>query len=131
MLSMKPPSADTCDVHMDFEPACIREFSHPGLHLGIGVSREERRQRIHAAIPRESKAHPRRRNSEFTYADMYARAYRQSVGANGTDDEDPEPMESRCHRSAVDDEFADDEEAFGGTVEFPRVAGDLDKDSIQ
>jgi len=71
----------------DFELACIREFSHSGLYLGAAVSREERRERIRVSILREHKAHLRWQNSALTYADLYARVYHQSLGANDTQDE--------------------------------------------
>jgi hypothetical protein len=114
LLYTKPDAAITWDVREDFELACIREFSHSDLHLGIGVSRGERRERIRAAILRENKAHLRWRNSGFTYANMYTQAYRQPLGASGTHDEDSEPRESRGRGPAIDDDFADDEKAFEG-----------------
>jgi hypothetical protein len=114
MLTIKPLAATTHGVREEFELACIREFSHSGFHVGVGVSPQERRRRIHAAILRENKAQLRWRDSDFTYADMYARAYRQPLGESGPHEEDPEPLEWRCRGSAIDDEFADDEEAFEG-----------------
>jgi hypothetical protein len=119
LLNIKPGAATTCDVREDFELACIREFSHSGLHLGVGVSRGERRERIRAAILRENKAHRRWRNSEFTYADMFGQAYGQPLGASGAQDEGWEPLESRWCGSAIDDEFFDDEEAFEGDDGIP------------
>jgi hypothetical protein len=44
--NLKPLAVTGGVVREDFELACIREFSHSGLHLGVGVSREERRERI-------------------------------------------------------------------------------------
>jgi hypothetical protein len=113
-LELKPLVANTRDVREDFELACIREFSHSGLHLGIGVSRAERRERIRAAILREGKADLRWRNSDFSYAGMYAQAYRQWLGDSGILDAGSAPPALGCRGSAMDDEFADDEETFEG-----------------
>lgn len=118
LLNVKAIAATTFDVREDFELACIREFAHSGLHLGIDMSRGERCERIRAAILREDKAHLRWRNSAFTYANMFAQAYRRPLGASGTHDEDSEPLESQLRRSSIDQEFADDEEAFEGDDEI-------------
>jgi hypothetical protein len=111
-LNPKPLAENARDVREEFELACIREFSHSGLHLGVGVSREERRERIRAAILRENKAHRRWRNSDFTYTNMYAQAYRQSLGDNDIREADS-AAESRLWRSALYN-FTDDEGAFEG-----------------
>jgi hypothetical protein len=117
-LKLEPRTATAGDVREDFELACVREFSHSGLHLGSGVSRAERRERIRAAILRENKAHLRWRSSVFTYANMYAQAYRQSLGSSDTHAEDATSVESRRGKSTNDDELADDEEAFEGDDEI-------------
>ena len=85
--NLKPLAVTGGVVREDFELACIREFSHSGLHLGVGVSREERRERIRAAILRENKAHLRWQNSDFTYANVYAQAHHQPLGASDTPDD--------------------------------------------
>jgi hypothetical protein len=113
-LDLKPVVANVRDVREDFELACIREFSHSGLQLGIGVSRGARRERIRAAILREGKADLRWRNSEFSYANMYAQAYRQWLGDSGIQAVGSAPPAPEYRRSAMDDEFADDEEGFEG-----------------
>jgi hypothetical protein len=110
-LKLKPLVVTDYDVREDFELACIREFSHSGFHIGIGVSREERRERIRAAILRENKADRRWRNSDFTYAQMYARVYRQSLGDGGVHDLGSVPPGSRYGGWAIDEDFVDDEEA--------------------
>ncbi len=69
------------DTQRDFELECIREFSHSGLHLGAGVSREDRRERIRAAIFREGKQNDRWRNTELSYAAAYRQAYHQPLVA--------------------------------------------------
>ena len=94
-MTLESLAATPWDVREDFELACIREFSHSGLHLGVGVSRAERRERIRVAILRENKAHLRWRYSDFTYASMYAQAYRQSLGASDTHGEDSARRGSR------------------------------------
>jgi hypothetical protein len=122
-LNREPLTETTCDIREEFELASIREFSHSGLSLGVGVSREGRRARIGAAILREGKAHLRWRNSVFTYANMYFQAYRQPLESSRPGDEDWAPLGSRSGQSAIydeiDDELGDDEEALegGGEIE--------------
>jgi hypothetical protein len=58
----------------EFETACIREFAHSGIQIGPNVSREERRERIRAAIFREGKQQARWRYTNLTYADAYRQA---------------------------------------------------------
>jgi hypothetical protein len=66
-----------------FECENIREFAHSGLDLGPRVSRDERRERIRAAIFREGKSRLAWRDSEFTYAEMFRQAYHQPLEARG------------------------------------------------
>ena len=113
-LNQEPFAAATWGMQEDFELECIREFSHSGLHLGVGVSRAERRERIRAAILREDKCHLRWRESNVTYADMYSRTYRETLGSGNSHKEDAGLGKSR-HRQVIDDSLADDEEeAFEG-----------------
>jgi hypothetical protein len=91
----------------DFELACIREFSHSGLHLGDGVSRAERRVRIRVAILSEKKAYQRWRDSSFSYAEAYAQAYHEPLGtsdAQGNEWAGPESLRRRSDVVWVEDE---------------------------
>lgn len=102
------PIARTAKVEREeFELACIREFSHSGHHLGIGVSPAERRERIRAAILREQKSNLRWRDSMWTYASAFTHAYQQPLEAG--DKRAPQPWVP-ADDSAWDDDVADDEE---------------------
>jgi hypothetical protein len=101
----------------EFELACIREFSHSGLYLGVGVSRVERRERIRSAILREHKAELRWQGSQFTYAEIYAQVCRQLLGAGLPKDGDSgRPRVER--RKFVMDDLADDKETGEGDEEM-------------
>lgn len=80
------------DFRFEFELACIREFAHSGLQLNINVSREERRERIRAAIFREGKQHLQWQDSEMTYAAAYRQAYHQPLEAREGDPLSLAPM---------------------------------------
>lgn len=111
----KPLDVTAGVTREEFELACVREFSHSGLYLGVSVSREERRERIRAAILREQKAYRHWQTSGFTYADIYTQVYHQSLGANDTHDGGPARQGFDRRQSAIDDDFAaDDEAAFEG-----------------
>lgn len=73
------------DTQRDFELACVREFSHSGLHLGGDVSRQERRERIRAAIFREGKQNDCWRNTPLSYAAAYRQAYHLPLEAREGD----------------------------------------------
>jgi hypothetical protein len=103
----------------EFELACIREFSHSGLHLGLGVSRTERRERIGAAILREGKAQLRWRDSDSTYAEVFAQVYRQSLDSSAIHEARPAPARFPFPNSMIHDEVDDDEEAFEGDDGHP------------
>jgi len=98
----------------EFELACIREFSHSGLQLGLDVSRAERRERIGAAIMREGKAQLRWRNSDSTYAEVFAQVYRHSLDSTAIHGASPAPARFPFPNSMVHDEADDGEEAFEG-----------------
>ena len=104
-LNAKPIAASV--MREEFELACIREFSHSGHHLGVGVSRAERRERIRAAILREHKAALRWQDSMWTYASAFAHAYQQPLEAG--DRSPPQPW-SAGDNLAWDDHVAEDEE---------------------
>jgi hypothetical protein len=80
------------DSRSDFELACIREFAHSGLQLNINISREERRERIRAAIFREGKQHLQWQDSDMTYAAAYRQAYHQPLEAREGDPQSLAPM---------------------------------------
>jgi hypothetical protein len=81
------PSFRTARISQEeFELACVREFAHSGLYLGVGVSRVERRERIRSAILREHKPQLRWQDSQFTYADIYTQVYRQLLENNHPED---------------------------------------------
>jgi hypothetical protein len=103
----------------EFELACIREFSHSGLHLGLGVSRTERRERIGAAILREGKAQLRWRDSASTYAEVFAQVYRQSLDASAIHESSPAHATFPFPNSMIHDAVEDDEEAFEGDDGHP------------
>ena len=65
---------------LEFELACVREFSHSGAQLGPSVSRAERRERIRLAILREEKANLCWRDTVHSYADVYQYVYGKSLG---------------------------------------------------
>jgi hypothetical protein len=111
-LSREPFAAMAWDVREEFELACIREFSHSGLYLGIGLSSKGRRERIRAAILRENKAHLCWRSCGFTYATMFEQAYSESLGASGVRDQDSDALDMRRREPSIDDEWVDDEEAL-------------------
>ena len=77
----RSPSIDRAE----FELACIREFSHSGHHLGVGVSPAERRERIRAAILREHKSQWAWRDSGVTYAEAFRYAYHEPLGEDGAE----------------------------------------------
>jgi hypothetical protein len=77
--NQKPMLANPSVMRDEFELACIREFSHSGHRVGVGVSRAERRERIRAAIQREHKSALRWHNSTWTYAAAFAQAYQQTL----------------------------------------------------
>ena len=106
-LTAKLPDKDRV-TREDFELACIREFSHSGCHLGDGVSRGERRQRIRAAILRENKAHSRWQYSGLTYAEVYEQVYKESLGADGNKDGRAKGV--AAWRLNAGDNFDEDEE---------------------
>jgi hypothetical protein len=107
-ISNETPKAPTAKVvREEFELACIREFSHSGNHLGVGVSPAERRERIRAAIVREHKANLRWQDSMWTYASAFAHAYQQPLEAG--DRRAPQPWVP-AEDLAWDDDVADDEE---------------------
>jgi hypothetical protein len=110
----KPLDVTARMTREEFELACIREFSHSGLYLGLGVSREERRERIRTAILQEHKAHRRWQKSDLTYADVYTQVYHQSLGANDSHEEGRARQGSERRQFAIDDDFADEEAAFEG-----------------
>ena len=87
--NQKPMLANPSVMREEFELACIREFSHSGHHLGVGVSRAERRERIRAAIQREHKSDLRWHNSPWTYAGAFAQAYQQPLEAGDRRPQDP------------------------------------------
>jgi hypothetical protein len=101
----------------EFKLACIREFSHSGLHLGLSVSRTERRERIGVAILREGKAQLRWRDSDSTYAEVFAQVYRQSLDPSANHEARPTPVRFPFSNSMIHDE--DDEEAFEGDDGHP------------
>ena len=90
----------------DFELACIREFSHSGHHLGVGVSRAERRERIRVAILRENKERRRWHDTDFTYAEIYAQAYQQKLAL-----EDSPDKKAVAAWASSNDDSSDDEDA--------------------
>ena len=89
----------------DFELACVREFSHSGNRLGLGVPRAERRERIRTAILRENKARLYWQDSDFTYAEVYAQAYQQKLAV----DEGEDKMALAAWGSEADEDLYDDE----------------------
>jgi hypothetical protein len=91
----------------EFELACIREFSHSGHQLGAGVSREERRERIRAAILREHKSTLRWLDSTWTYAGAFALAYHQPLEKG--DRRSPQPW-SPADDFAMGDDIDEDED---------------------
>jgi hypothetical protein len=105
-LKMREESGVTRE---EFELACIREFSHSGQHLGVGVSRAERSQRIRAAILQENKGRRRWQDSDFTYAEIYAQAYQQPLTVGG-DGDDKHAL--GAWRAGINDDLSDDEEAL-------------------
>jgi hypothetical protein len=109
-LNLGPFSSTVGDVREDFELACIREFSHSGLQLGAEVSRDERRERIRAAIFRENKAHLCWRDSELTYAQVYYQAYGQALVVSDAEDEDSTRRGSRRRKSELHEELVDEDE---------------------
>ena len=80
----------------DFELACIREFSHSGHQLGVGVSRGERRERIRTAILREQKAHMRWHDSGLNYADVFAQVFKQPLAAGDIHEENSARRGTPC-----------------------------------
>jgi hypothetical protein len=116
----KAPRFATARVEREeFELACIREFSHSGLILGVGVSPMERRERIRAAILRENKAHLRWRDSAYTYADVFTQSYRRPLEASESPGKTKVPIEYRLLNYANQDELGDDEEEFEGDDGLP------------
>jgi hypothetical protein len=98
----------------EFELECVREFSHSGVHLGTGVSREERRERIRTAIIRENKQHARWRDTSMTYAAVYQKAYGRPLESGRSDEPEVAPL--RAMRTLWDpDPFADDSELEDAT----------------
>jgi hypothetical protein len=92
MMTEKPKSIPKLPVNSrlereEFELACIREFSHSGMHFGASVSRAERRDRIRTAILQEQKAHQFWHGADITYAQAYALAYQETLAGSGTDGE--------------------------------------------
>jgi hypothetical protein len=110
-LSMKPREVSRV-TREDFELACIREFSHSGHHLGVGVSRVERRERIKAAILRENKGRQRWQGSNFSYAEIYAQAYQQTLALDDSDDKNA----LAAWTAQADDDCSDDEDALDDGV---------------
>jgi hypothetical protein len=92
-------------VREEFELACIREFSHSGQHLGAGVSRGERRERISASILRENKTRRRWQDSEFSYAEVYAQVYQQPLAESDSHVKDSLGK----WRAGLDDHVSDDD----------------------
>ena len=86
----------------EFEIDCIREFAHSGVQIGPNVSREERRERIRAAIFREGKQHARWRDTELTYASAYQQAYHQPLRARLDDPQGQPPLSSWPPTAALD-----------------------------
>jgi len=101
----------------EFELACVREFSHSGLYLGVSVSRVERRERIRSAILREHKAQLRWQDSQFTYADIYAQVYRQLLEASHPEDGGSKRPRGERRAFAIDD-LTDDKELHEGDEEI-------------
>lgn len=93
----------------DFEIDCVREFAHSGTQLGPNVSREERRERIRAAIFREGKQHARWRDTNLTYAAAYQQAYNQPLRARQDDPQGQPPLSQWPAMAVLDlDEDVDD-----------------------
>jgi hypothetical protein len=101
----------------EFELACVREFSHSGLYLGVGVSRVERRERIRSAILREHKAQLRWQDARFTYADIFAQVYRQLLEASRPEDGGSGRPRVERRKFAMDD-LTDDKETLEGEEEI-------------
>jgi hypothetical protein len=97
----------------EFEIDCIREFAHSGTQIGPNVSREERRERIRAAIFREGKQQARWRDTNRTYAAAYQQAYCQSLQARH---DDPQGLPPLAQWSAAIEDL--DEDADTVTDEF-------------
>jgi hypothetical protein len=106
-LNENPLAGTAKVVREEFELACIREFSHSGHHLGVGVSPAERRERIRAAILREHKSNLRWQDSMWTYASVFAHAYQQPLEAG--DRRAPQPW-APADDFLWGDDVADDEE---------------------
>jgi hypothetical protein len=100
----------------EFELACVREFSHSGLYLGVGVSRVERRERIRSAILREHKANLHWQDSRLTYADIYAQVYRQLLEASHPEDGGSAGPRVERRKFAIDD-LTDDKDTHEGDEE--------------
>jgi hypothetical protein len=103
-LGVRPRQASPMSRE-DFELACIREFSHSGHHLGVGVSRAERRERIRGAILRENKGRRRWQDSGSTYAEVYAQAYQQKLAVG----EGADKIALAAWGSEADEDLSDDE----------------------
>jgi hypothetical protein len=73
----------------------------------------ERRERIRSAILREHKAQLRWRDSQFTYADIYAQVYRQLLEAGHPKDGGSREPRVERRKFAIDD-LTDDEETREG-----------------
>jgi hypothetical protein len=100
----------------EFELACIREFSHSGHHLGLGVSRGERRERIREAILREHKSDLRWHDSRCTYAGAFAQAYQQPLDTSDMHGKRSPRHWSLGDNSAPEDDLAEDgEDSRGGS----------------
>lgn len=94
----------------EFERECIREFSHSGVQLGAGVSREERRERIRTAIMRENKQHCRWRDTSFTYAALYQQVYGKSLDERRPDEPQMAPLRAMRTPLWGPEPFANDSE---------------------
>ncbi len=113
--SGKPPSIAL--DRLEFELACIREFAHSGMQLGPNVSREERRERIRAAIWRENKQNQRWRDTPITYAAAYELAYHKPLDGRAGDEAPAEPMALNWPRHPTAESDAAEDEGDLETLE--------------
>jgi hypothetical protein len=96
-------------ARVDFELECVREFSHSGEHLGMNVSREERRERIRVAIMRENKQDTLWRDTALTYAAIYRHVYNKPIDARQFNEEEITLLRTLRAKSMARDKFSDDQ----------------------
>jgi hypothetical protein len=83
----------------------IREFSVGGLHLGSGLTSDDRRERIRIAIFTNKLDKKAFRQSGLTYADAYRECYGRSIEMRRMSRDQPIPS----HVEEPDDDLDDDD----------------------